>query len=126
MSNPNTEPEFWYRYADVNTSDGLCIMLREYQVLRHTPKGVWLNMPTGKDGKRFILRSARKRVACPTLEEAKKSFCARKKRQCFYAEAQAERARTAIKAIEHGKANAMGHILWTELDELETDLLNEN
>lgn len=51
---------------------------RKFEVLKETPKGVWIK---DWDRKRFVLRGARKRYACPTREEAYQSFYARKARQ---------------------------------------------
>lgn len=78
--------EIWYRYEDYDYEVGLLgqpskalILLREFEVLRTTPKGVWLKM--GVEQKRFVLRDAIKRYACPTKEEARISFIARKEKQ---------------------------------------------
>jgi hypothetical protein len=97
--------ETWYRYEDIVYAsiydDGpgrLVVELREYEVLRHTPKGVWLTMGFGD--KRFVLRGAHKRFACPTKLEARESFIARKRRQIRIHEAQAARARSAISLVD--------------------------
>lgn len=83
--------EVYYRYEDRRYA-GPCdewgdpipgsghsdIHLRTYEVLKHTPKGVWLRF---RYDKKFVLASANKRFACATIEEAAESFIARKKRQ---------------------------------------------
>lgn len=71
--------ERWYRYdADQDCGGSWHVRCFSFPVLKHTPKGVQLNV-WGK--RRFVLRDARKRYACPTVEEAKESFMARKRRQ---------------------------------------------
>lgn len=96
--------EIWYRYEDVQYStvdefDQSCggqlvVELRTYRVLSHTPKGVWIKLYCGD--KRFVLKDARKKFACPTLELAKESFIARKKRQAQIHTARANQAKRAI------------------------------
>lgn len=49
-----------------------------FPILKHTPQGVWL---ANDEGKRFVLRDARKRWACPTKGEAFESLVARTKRR---------------------------------------------
>lgn len=83
--------ECWYRYDYYLTAPAVdeferrCgestvhLRLQHYEVLRHTPKGVWLLLPDGY--KRFVLREVNRRFACPTKEEALESFLARKRRQ---------------------------------------------
>lgn len=83
--------EVWYRVVDFRYAPTLdewdrpqgdgrsTVEMREYAVLRHTEQGVWLE--TGETGRKFVLRGARKRFACPTKEEAWESFRARKKKQ---------------------------------------------
>ena len=106
--------EVWYRYEDHLVSLGydyeydrswgsrVEIRLREFEVLRKTPKGVWIDLGCGvfSGGERFVLASARKRYACPTKEEARESFIARKKAQARIYEAGARRAKEALKALE--------------------------
>lgn len=102
--------ETWFRYEDVQYAapvdefdrpcgEGqLTVELRKYEVLRHTPKGVWLRLYCGD--KRFVLRDARKKFACPTLALAKESFLARKKCQVRIYTARANRAKRAIALAE--------------------------
>lgn len=72
-----------------------------FPVLKHTAKGVWLSV---YGERRFVLRSARKRFACPTIDEARVSFIARKTRQAGIFE---KRANDAHRAIEIAKAQAL-------------------
>jgi hypothetical protein len=57
----------------------------EFPVLRETEKGVWLD---AHGGRRFVLRDARKRFACPTPAEAWESWRARKRKQLRILESQ--------------------------------------
>ncbi len=77
----------WYRYQErvfANFPDDfessrwpstVRLQLQEFEVAKVTPKGVRL------ENGRFVLLEARKRFACPTKEEALKSYVARKRRQ---------------------------------------------
>ena len=98
----------YYRYEDVQYAppadeDGerrgqgeLHVHLRKYNVLRHTPKGVWIDAHgSGK----FVLETAKKRFAWPTKEEAKASFIARKRRQIAIHQARIDRANQALNTI---------------------------
>lgn len=97
----------WYRFEDVryaaplNEYDEpagpgrLVVELRKYHLTARTPKGVWLGIWAGRKD-RFVLDSAHKRFACPTIEEARVSFVARKNRQRQIHQARADRAADAI------------------------------
>ncbi len=112
-----TDDEIWYRYNDVHYAPPLdelyrpCgkgqvkLELREFKVLRHTPKGVWLvyligTWTGGEEDKRFVLRDSRKRYACPTKEEALVSYTARKKSQVSKLRAQLSSAEEALGLVE--------------------------
>lgn len=96
----------WYRYDFMRYAPPLdeyerpCgsghreVVLTGYIVERVTPKGVWL------EGRRFVLTSARKRFACPTKEEARESFIARKNRQVRILKAQLLDAELALQLID--------------------------
>ena len=89
------QPELWYRledYEDTNVQGVLLSMndswlrggpairlfFRTFGVVRHTPKGVWLNE---YGVQRFVLKDARKRYAYPTKELALESY--RKRRESY-------------------------------------------
>lgn len=102
--------EIWYRYEDRLYSAGvdefdnplgpaqLRVVLNQFFVDRHTPKGVWLTMGLGD--KRFVLHSARKKFAHPTKEDALRGFIARKERQASIYGARVDRAKRAIRQAE--------------------------
>lgn len=88
-----SELEFLYRYEEVRWSLGvdefdnpfprynLEIILRKYPVFKKTPKGAWIRYEFDQEPFKFVNLIARKRFACRTIEEAKESFVAHKKRQ---------------------------------------------
>lgn len=75
----------------------------EVEVIKHTPKGAWLRDLNDPRGKRFVLRGARRRWACPTLQEARESFIARKRRQINILRSQVHYAKEAKRMAEEGK-----------------------
>lgn len=102
----------WYRYVDVQYAPpldefgcpcgrgSLKVEKRTFEVIRTTPKGVWLR-PWYEDfgsldAPRFVRLDARKRYACPTEAEALASYVERKKAQVRIYEARALRARQAL------------------------------
>lgn len=101
--------EFWYRYEDKrfaaphdefdNPIGGPVIEVHvfKFQVVKTTPKGVWLNVA---EECRFVLRGATKRFACPTLDEAKASFVARKRKQIRIYQNRINLAEQAIRHLE--------------------------
>lgn len=103
------ESEVYYRYEDVRYAPpadecgerygigDLKVELRKFDVKKHTPKGTVINY---YNQRKFILREANKHFACPTIEEAKASFIARKKRQASIHRARYEQALEAIEKIE--------------------------
>lgn len=100
--------ENWYRFEDVvyapmlNEYDERVgpgrveVVLRKYRVMRVTPCGVWLDIGG------FVKNASRKRFACPTEDEARESFLARKTRQLSILQAQVNRVERAI-GIANGK-----------------------
>lgn len=98
----HSKGDIWYRMDDVlyaapvdefdNPVGPSTLRLRvvKFKVTKVTPKGVWL------DGYKFALTSARKRYACPSLEEARESFIARKSRQLSILQDRVARAYLAI------------------------------
>jgi hypothetical protein len=105
--------EVWYRVVDFRYAPTLdewdrpqgdgqsALKVSEYLVVRHTERGVWLHLDGW--GRRFVLRDARKRFACPTLKEAWESFRARKERQLRLLTAQIAHVR---RVLEMGESDA--------------------
>lgn len=105
----SVEPrEVYYRYEDfqmshLNEWGEPCggasheIKLREFDVIKHTPKGVWIYVGWGK---RFVLASATKQFACPTKEAAMVSFIARKRRQKGIYEARLHHIKMVLEKVQ--------------------------
>ena len=104
--------EVFYRYTDRRlanfvdewgdaTGSHPDVTLREYTVLSHTAKGTWI--AEGYRGRRFVLRGAHRRFACPTVEEAKESFLARKRRQLSILKAQQRHVEDVMAMVEGKK-----------------------
>lgn len=109
-----------YRYEDVLVTSALGeygisqvdVKLREYPILKKTAKGMWIDLcgmgpfkrATLDSGtRRFVLDRSTKQFACKTIQEARKSFVARKCRQISIYKArlgQAERALDVITNLE--------------------------
>ena len=81
------------------------IFYESFPVIRRTPKGVWLQLPGYYGDKRFVLRDARKRFACPTKEEALESLHARTKRRVLILGAQLKKAQI-LDDVLAGRAKA--------------------
>lgn len=99
----------WYRYEDRLSGDDwgtyVNVNLRQFEVVRETPKGVWLRLYEYSDMSplRFVLRESRKRYACPTKEQAMESFLARKRKQMRILKQKLQHVEEAIQIAE-GKA----------------------
>jgi len=79
---------YWFRYEDSHT-DIVEPVLRCFEVISTTPKGVWLNV---YGSKRWTCSSALKGFARPTKYAALVSFYKRKQRQVKILRAQLKRA----------------------------------
>lgn len=76
MTEPATVLYRYDRYTDV-------VVLDTYLIVRRTPCGVWIQVQPGypKPKLKFVLNDSVKRWAHETLEGAKTSFLARKRRE---------------------------------------------
>lgn len=79
----------------VSTGSHVKLQLHEYEVIKQTPTGVRLNDYGRSEHGRLVSRNWNKQWACPTVEEARQSFMARKKRQIRILEARLKTAREA-------------------------------
>lgn len=82
--------EYGVRWEDPTVE----VRLHRYYVTKETPKGVWLDV---YGTRKFVLRDARKRWACPTQKEALASFTRRKQRQVGVLEYQLGHAKEALR-----------------------------
>lgn len=101
------EPTSYFRYTEVLVGEGytdVCgeyvrtgshvkLQLQEFRVIKRTPCGVRID--DYSPGGRFISRDWNKQWASPTVEGARQSFIARKKRQVRILEAQLAKAKEA-------------------------------
>lgn len=85
-----------YEFSGMRT---VGIRVEAFDVIKHTPKGAWLDV---HGEKRFVKTDARKRFACPTIDEAKQSFIARKKRQISILSSQLTTAKRALELANKG------------------------
>lgn len=81
--------EYLYRFSDYRVSNGVDeyerslgggvkVRLDRFCITKKTPKGVWIDA-WGED--KFVNLTAVKQYACVSVESAKQSYLARKKRQ---------------------------------------------
>ena len=93
-----------YRYQDTlhpggdedNPSAYVEVYLQTFDVLRETPKGIWIGYSNFSGWKRFVNLSAKKKYACLSKEDALISFKARKERQVEILEHQLRYAKEAL------------------------------
>jgi|GEM_PF-1282883 len=88
----------FYRYDDPLT-DGCKAWERTFTMVKETPCGWWIvgaGPYTWGEKKRWVSKTARKRFAYPTKEEAWTSYKMRKKRQVQIYEARLRRAKAFL------------------------------
>lgn len=86
----------FYRYDAITYHEiGVRVNEYKYSLLNETPKGYWIYQ-NYVDDKRWVSKTAKKRFAYPTREEALTSFIARKKCQIRILEAQLGNAKSAL------------------------------
>lgn len=96
--------ERYYRFsAMMYTESRMMLVLSSFEVLKHTPAGVWIDEFGHGKKTRFVLTRARKRYACPTVEEALASYHARKKRQASILRYQLRNAEAALTLQSDGE-----------------------
>ena len=85
-----------YRYEDRHYYyGGARVDLLEFEVIKETSSGVWIKSPYYSKNK-WVNLKARKKFACPTVEEALESYLMRKKRQIRILKGQLSRAKSAL------------------------------
>jgi len=111
--------EKWFRVEEISYASALDeydnpigtsrleLRVRQFDVKKVTPKGVWLDLGWGDA--RFVRTNARKQYACPTLELAMESFKARKQRQIKLLTSQLQRAERAL-ALGIAQAGAIPNL----------------
>lgn len=91
-----------YRYIDLITEEGIELYIEEWQEIKKTPRGAWvqrfyMGLPAGK--RRFVLDGSGRRLCHITKEHAWESFKLRKKWQASRAQSSLDRAKYAIEQI---------------------------
>ena len=91
----------YYRYEEMYFGDGTArIYLVEFDVARETRCGVWIRTSIGDE--RFVI-NGRKRYAWPTIEEARRSYLCRRRKQVDILERQLVRAKACLAAARKGE-----------------------
>ncbi len=87
----------FYRYFSMLFTDGPRVILAEFNLIKETPCGWWIQRMDQwnylTENKRWVSKTTRKRYAYPTKEEALVNFKARKRRQIAILEYQLDRAK---------------------------------
>lgn len=118
--------DIWYRMVERYISQGYVdecgdyisgesrieLVFEEYRVVKVTPKGVQLSAGLYED--RLVLFGSYKKFACPTKEQARRSFVARKDRQI-----------KILKAQLRSSTTARDKALWEISQEAENDNVDE-
>lgn len=105
----------WFRYEDRVTgyvdehsdrfiTTGVELVQHKFNVIKVTPKGVWLRVAGSYGGllpPRFVLLAARKRYAAPTVALALQSLRARRLRQIGLLQARMARAQRTVALTDH-------------------------
>jgi hypothetical protein len=116
--------EYLYRYQESFDEEGVETKLIKYLITKRTPQGAWIDLYSydknglylydEKENKKFILLTARKRFACPTIEEAEESFFARKNCQLKILKAQINNVQCAITSLKEKRPVAYHLSLFLE------------
>lgn len=92
----------FYRYDQIDYEYEPVLRESTFSLLKETRCGWWIfqDYPFNNPKKRWVSKTARKRFAYPTKEEALKNFIARKRRQIAMLNYQLERAGQAWELAE--------------------------
>lgn len=105
MQEQKPQVEVLYRYREMQMDEihsddvraatkSMRLYRDSFPVIKHTKCGCWIDL--GYERKKFINLDARKKWAHPSLEEAMKSFVARKKQQIVILRHQLLKAEAAV------------------------------
>ena len=91
--------KLFYRFRDLNYEDGVRVVREELILVKETPCGYWIDDPKWYYSiireMKWVSKTARKRFAYPSEEQAIESFVARKRQQIRYTKARLRRAEQA-------------------------------
>ena len=85
-------PMYYRFHEQLYRNSKLMLVLSSFLLLKTTPTGAWID-DFGR--RRFVKTKARKRYACPTIDEALASYHARKDRQVSILQYQLSKAQAA-------------------------------
>lgn len=107
---------FWYRveikhYSVADEWGDHCYTstaesITKYEVVKETPKGVFLRSVPFGFSSGFVLGTAKRQLACPTIELARADAIARKKRHIAGCKARLAAAENDLKILERHHAQA--------------------
>lgn len=90
-------PTTFYRVESTNfANSGVSVRVDEYSLDKETPLGYWIKSNWVSSDRHWVSKTARKRYAYPTLEEAMLSFRCRKRRQITILTHQLANAKAAL------------------------------
>ncbi len=119
----------FYRYQDVlYYSNKVVIEELVFKLIKETNCGYWITdvWDHNNEYKRWMSKTARKRYACPTRDEALISFKARKRKQIKILEQQLNQAKIALNQTDKQSITAtMNEFEPLELDENQKALADE-
>ena len=110
-------PEKLYRYESYHNSgySPATLKLEWYWVTAETPKGYWISYWSTKCKDKWVSKTARKRYAHPTEEEALKAYKYRKRAYVKHARANLRRALEDLNLVEPVQSTAPRITLLKEL-----------
>ena len=85
----------------------IVVHIHRYPIIKRTPCGMWIDV---YGDKKFVLLTATKQFACESIELAKQSFVARKKRQLAIYQAKMRKVVAALALADDDQFE----ICWTE------------
>lgn len=93
---PELEKKWVYRYTGASVNDDLTV--EEYQILRETVCGYWIDLGYGEQ--MWIGRGGKKHFAYPTKREALISFLKRKIKHVYHAERSLSVAKSQLRMAQ--------------------------
>lgn len=125
---------FLYRYEDVSYSrygNNVKIEELKFKVIRETPRGFWIKRSYDRnffhfeingEKDKWVSKTAFKRYAYPTREEAMVNFKARKVAQIRILEHQLNQARNAFIIVDRGTINVESVDTFLKYEDMEINL----
>lgn len=107
-----TKPTILYRYERGLTSHFGTIVtgnisLNEYDIIGETPQGYWIDQVSGRSFRTWVSKTARKRYAYPTPEEAMVNFIKRTEHCIDIQRAMLEKSKAFLEAAKHKQIQSL-------------------